>query len=42
VRDYNKPMGVSTYKTLAEMPTSMQQILPDVEELKKLIEEDSE
>ena len=40
VRDYNKPMGVSTYKTLAEMPTSMQQILPDVEELKKLMEEE--
>lgn len=42
VRDYNKPMGVSTYKTLAEMPTSMQQILPDVEELKKLMEEESD
>ena len=42
VRDYNKPMGVSTYKTLAEMPKSMQQILPDVEELKKLIEVESD
>lgn len=41
VRDYNKPMGVSTYKTLAEMPTTMRQILPDIEELKKLIEEES-
>lgn len=37
VRDYNKPMGVSTYKTLSDMPTAMQQTLPDVEELKKLI-----
>ena len=40
VRDYNKPMGVSTYKTLAEMPTSMQKILPDVEELKMLMDEE--
>lgn len=42
VRDYNKPMGVSTYKTLADMPTTMQQALPDVEELKKLMENEDE
>jgi hypothetical protein len=40
VRDYNKPMGVATYKTMAEMPQSMQQILPDIEELKKLMDEE--
>lgn len=40
VRDYNKPMGVATYKTMAEMPKSMQQILPDIEELKKLMDEE--
>lgn len=40
VRDYNKPMGVSTYKTLSDMPTAMQQALPDVEELKKLMQEE--
>ncbi|MBR1447542.1 MAG: DUF1016 family protein [Prevotella sp.] len=42
VRDYNKPMGVSTYKTLADMPTPMQQILPDIEELKKLMDDERE
>lgn len=42
VRDYNKPMGVATYKTMSDMPKDMQQILPDIEELKKLIEEDDE
>ncbi len=42
VRDYNKPMGVATYKTLSDMPMDMQQILPDIEELKKLMDnEDS-
>lgn len=40
VRDYNKPMGVSTYKTLSDMPSPMQQILPDVEELKKLMDDE--
>lgn len=42
VRDYNKPMGVATYKTLADMPKTMQNVLPDIEELKKLIDEKSE
>ena len=37
VQDYSKPMGVATYSTLAEMPEEMQQTLPDVEELKKLL-----
>ena len=30
-------MGVATYSTLADMPTALQQALPDVEELKKLL-----
>ena len=38
VRDYNKPMGVATYKTLSDMPANMQQILPDIEDLKKLMD----
>ncbi len=37
VRDYSKPMGVATYKTLADMPDSMREALPDIEELKKLL-----
>ena len=40
VRDYNKPMGVVTYKTLSDMPETMQQTLPDIEELKKLMEDE--
>ena len=40
VRDYNKPMGVVTYKTITDMPEDMQQILPDIEELKKLMNEE--
>ena len=39
VRDYNKPMGVSTYKTLSDMPTTMQNILPDVNEMIKLMDD---
>ena len=42
VRDYNKPMGVATYKAFSDMPVEMQKTLPDIEELKKLMEEDEE
>ncbi len=38
VRDYNKPMGVATYKTISDMPVEMQKTLPDIEELKKLMD----
>ena len=37
IRDYNKPMGVATYKTSAEMPEELRKALPDIEELKKLL-----
>jgi predicted nuclease of restriction endonuclease-like (RecB) superfamily len=37
IRDYNKPMGVVTYKTTAEMPEELRKALPDIEELKKLL-----
>ena len=40
VRDYNKPMGVSTYKTLSDMPTNMREILPDAKEMMKLLDEE--
>ncbi len=42
IRDYNKPMGVATYKTIADMPENMQQILPDIEDLKKLMNEEND
>ncbi len=31
-------MGVSIYKTLSDIATSMQQILPDVNEMMKLMD----
>lgn len=37
IRDYNKPMGVATYKTTTDMPFELKQTLPDIEELKKLL-----
>lgn len=37
VRDYDKPMGVATYKTASDMPERLRNALPDVEELKKLL-----
>ncbi len=40
VRDYNKPMGVSTYKTLSDMPATMRETLPDIEEMMKLMDEE--
>ena len=42
VRDYNKPMGVATYKTISDMPKEMQRTLPDIEELKKLMSDDDD
>ena len=42
VRDYNKPMGVSTYKTFSDMPKEMQDTLPDIEELKRLMDNEGE
>ena len=37
VRDYDKPMGVATFKTVSDMPEKLRKALPDVEELKKLL-----
>lgn len=36
-RDINKPMGVATYKTSTELPKQYRGILPDPEELRKLM-----
>ena len=36
-RDINKPMGVATYKTSSELPREYRGILPDPEELVKLM-----
>ena len=37
IRDYNSPMGVSTYKTAAYMEEHLRQSLPDMEEMRKLL-----
>lgn len=37
IQDYDKPMGVTTYKSLSEMPEEMQEVMPDIEEMKKLM-----
>ena len=37
IQDYDKPMGVATYKTTADMDERLQRLLPPVEELEKLL-----
>ena len=37
IQDYDKPMGVATYKTSSDMNDKMKQLLPPVEELEKLL-----
>ncbi len=37
-RDFNKAMGVATYKTSKELPKKYKGILPDASELKKLLD----
>ncbi len=38
VQDYDKPMGVATYKTAGDMPDALRRALPDEEVLRKLLE----
>jgi hypothetical protein len=38
IQDYDKPMGVATYSTSRDMPEKLRHALPDVEELKKLLD----
>ena len=37
IRDYDKPMGVATYRATKDMPERLRKALPDIEELKKLL-----
>lgn len=37
IQDYNKPMGVATYKTSADMDERLKNLLPPIEELEKLL-----
>ena len=37
IQDYDKPMGVATYKTTTDMDERLKQLLPSVDELEKLL-----
>ena len=37
IQDYAKPMGVATYRLSEDMPEKLREVLPDVEELRKLL-----
>ena len=37
IQDYNRPMGVATYKTSADMDDKLKKLLPPVEDLEKLL-----
>ena len=37
IQDYDRPMGVATYKTSADMDDRLKKVLPSVEDLEKLL-----
>ena len=37
IQDYDKPMGVTTYKSLSEMPEAMQKVLPDINDMENFL-----
>lgn len=42
IRDYDKPLGVATYKTYKDMSDDMKKALPNVEDLKRLLTDGNE
>ena len=42
IRDYTKPMGVATYKTAKDMSPDLLEALPNIDDLRRIIEEDEE
>ena len=42
IQDYTKPMGVATYKTSKDMSEELRKALPDVEDLKRLLDSEEE
>ena len=38
IQDYTKPMGVATYMTSKDMSDELRKALPDVEDLKRLLD----
>ena len=41
IQDYSKPMGVATYKTSKDMSEELRKALPDIEDLKKLLNQEN-
>ena len=39
IQDYSRPMGVATYKTSKDMSEELRRALPDIEDLRKLLDE---
>ncbi len=42
IQDYTKPMGVATYKTSKDMSEKLRKALPDIDDLKRLLDENEE
>lgn len=42
IQDYVKPMGVATYKTSKDMSDELRRVLPDVEDLRRLLDSEEE
>ena len=42
IRDYNHPMGVATYKTAEDMSEELRKALPDMDEMRKLLINESD
>ena len=42
IQDYTKPMGVATYKTSKDMSEELRRALPDIEDLKRLLDENED
>lgn len=42
IQDYTRPMGVATYKTSKDMSDELRKALPDIEDLKRLLDENEE
>lgn len=42
IQGYKSPMGVATYTTSADMPEELRRALPDIEELKRVLNQETE
>jgi len=42
VEDFKRPMGVATYTTAEDMPEQLRKALPDMDDLRQLLNKDTE